>query len=196
MEHFFKLLSWAFKFLLVCAVLVIISCFIGSLFGLGLAQASTVTPLLASPVPSVVYGALFAVTVGFLILLGCYCGKRDRAKIKKDLLGTKATPVQAPVVAEPPMYRIQEYRVVSQGGQVSSVFKVEQWDHLEKFYFSICKGSTTLAGAEALLVQRLEVVKQLNAPKICHEYERDGTPVPPAPKLSFPDNRPATLGDA
>lgn len=142
-------------------------------------------PLLADAHPVMGYLGIF-VTFAVLIALGILLGKRDRPKVKADLIPpSKAKPQQKS------LYRIKETRVVD-GDKVLSVFTVEQrheWSDSGLHgmaWASISDEFTHLAAAEAHLVRHLQLMKELTGPKLTHEYFRDGTPVPPAPPLSFP----------
>lgn len=160
----------------------------------GCAEAA---PLLASGNTVTGYVAII-VTFAALVALGIFFGKRDRAKIKADLI-PKVEPKK--VSGPKPTYRIKEFRVKTEKGVVS-VFKVQryvvEYDNMSTFRYwvDLSDEFTHLAGAEAWLVKHLEVIRQLNVPTLSHEYTDKGDPIPPAPALYFPDNRPATLGDA
>lgn len=143
------------------------------------ANASSADTLLANAPTVTAYVAFFTVLAA-LVWLGCMMGKRDRAKVKADLLHKK-----------PKAY----YEIREKCGQVSGrTFAV--YREVNGVWCKLSPNFDSLYKAEMRILDYIRQDGEVNKVRLVHRYERDGTAIPPAPALAFPDNRPATLGDA
>lgn len=138
------------------------------------ASAAESAPLLAAGATVTGYMGFFLVLAA-MVWLGCWFGKRDRAKVKADLLKTKSTKAY--------------YEIRERYGPVSGVtFAV--YRELDGVWCKLSPDFDSLYQAEGRVLDYIRQDGEANRVRLVHRYERDGTPIPPAPALHAADKRP------